>query len=328
MQKAAPAARPAPRAALRSWTPDGARAPIERFIGEVSELTSPLFVVPADRIAVFDHDGTLWSEQPHSFQVLFALDFALTELGRAEGDALPDWASRPWAEKLAKRGRTALSELTPEDLGELLSASQADVTPEDYSARVRSWLELAQHPRFERRYTELSFQPMLELLAVLREHGFSTYIVCGAEAAFMRVFANVVYGVPPERVIGSTRSLHYELEEGVGILRFLAPLESLNDGAEKPKSIQSHIGKRPILAIGNSDGDREMLQFSTLGRPGTLGVLVRHDDEVREWAYDRAANIGKLDVALDEAEAAGWLVVSMKHDFSRIYPFESAPAGP
>ncbi len=276
---------------------------------------------------MFDNDGTLWSEQPLYFQILFALDYVGAELTRKDQKVRPAWVSRPWAQKLAKEGRAALAHFAEKDLLEITAAAQAGVTTEEFSARVRSWLSTARHPRFDRPFTELVYQPMVELLAFLREHGFQTYIVSGGDVSFMRVFSSAVYGVPPEQVIGSNVAMKYEVASGKGAVRFGAQLSHLNDGPEKPVNIERQIGKRPVFIAGNSDGDRQMLEFGTLGRPGTLGLIIHHDDEAREWAYDRASKIGKLDLALDEATTANWLVVSMKTDFVRVYSFASA-AGP
>ncbi len=300
---------------LPSWNDLGAKRALTTFVERVTRTGSPDFVPEADRIAVFDNDGTLWSEMPLYFQAAYIFD-RLRELAPAH----PEWKqTEPFAAALEGNVRSALSGGAPALLA-LAAATHAGVTTEEFRQNVRRWLTTARHPEKNRPYPELVFQPMLEALAYLRANGFTTYIVSGGGIDFMRVFAHEVYDIPPEQVIGSQSRAAYEVRDGTPVLRKLPEIEFVNDGAGKPIGIHQHIGRRPIAAFGNSDGDFEMLEWTTSGPGARLGVLVHHDDAEREWAYDRESDIGRLARGLDEGPGRGWTVVSMKRDWRSIHP--------
>jgi phosphoglycolate phosphatase-like HAD superfamily hydrolase len=284
----------------------------------VTTASSPDFVPSAERIAVLDNDGTLWSEQPTYFQLAFAIDRV-----KALAAQHPEWkTTQPFRAVLENDAKT-LAASGERGILELVMASHADTTSDEFAAIVREWLAGARHPRFDRPYTELVFQPMLELLAHLRANGFQTWIVSGGGIEFLRVFTEQVYGIPPQQVIGSSIETEFRLREGHPVLLRLPKLDFIDDGAGKPVGIHRFIGRRPLAAFGNSDGDLQMLQWTTLAEGPRFGLLVRHTDGEREWAYDRDSAIGRLDAALDEAGRRGWTVVDMKSDWKRIYPFQA-----
>jgi hypothetical protein len=300
---------------LPSWNEGQAKAAIVDFVGRVTTEGGADFVPAAERIATFDNDGTLWSEQPLYFQFVFALDRV-----KALAPQHPEWQTEePFRSVLANdvKGVLAGGEA---GLVKLLAATHAGMTTEEFSAIVTDWLATARHPKLKRPYTELVYQPMLELLAYLRANGFKTYIVSGGGMEFMRTFSERVYGVPPEQVIGSSGKLKFEMRDGGPVLMRLPVIDFVDDKQGKPVGIQKFIGRRPIAAFGNSDGDLQMLQWTTAGDGPRFGLIVHHTDADREWAYDRKSQIGKLDKALDEAKARGWTVVSMKDDWKTIYP--------
>lgn len=299
---------------LPSWNEGDAKAQITAFVTRVTDQGSPSFVPTAERIAVFDNDGTLWVEQPAYTQLQFALDRI-----RALAPQHPDWHERePFRSVLAgdMAGVVATGE---KGILELVMATHAGNTTEEFAAIVQGWIASARHPRFGRPYTELVYQPMLELLAFLRASGFKTYIVSGGGVEFMRPWAETVYGVPPEQVIGSSIKTRFELRDGRPVLLRLPEIDFIDDGPGKPAGINKFIGRRPLAAFGNSDGDLAMLQWATAGAGARLALLVHHDDGEREYVYDRASEIGRLDKALDEALARGWVVVSMRHDWSTLF---------
>ena len=273
------------------------------------------FVPPEERIAVFDNDGTLWAEQSLYFQFTFAFD-RIGELVKQN----PALGQKPAFRAMADKDLAAIARLSEEDLMEAAVATQAGLTNEEYQAVVKTWLAQARHPRFQAPYTSLVYQPQLELLAYLRASGFKTYIVSGGDVAFMRSFAQEVYSIPPEQVIGSSQKAGYELRAGRGVIVYQPALNSLDDGPAKPVNIDLHIGRRPVIAVGNSDGDQQMLEYASTSERRGLQILIHHDDAAREYAYDRQSKIGKLDKALDEAGTRGWLVVSMKADWKVIFP--------
>jgi phosphoserine phosphatase len=277
-------------------------------------------VAPAERIAVFDNDGTLWTEQPMYFQLAFILDRVA-----ALAPAHPEWRTTEPFKSAIARDMAGVAATGEHGLMELMAATHAGMTSEEFAETVRQWLETARHPRFGRRYDELTYAPMRELLAWLRANGFKTYIVSGGGVEFMRVFAESVYGVPPEQVIGSSIQTKYEVRDGGPVFVRLPQLDFVDDKAGKPVGIHKFIGRRPILAFGNSDGDFEMLEYTTSGAGPRLGAIVRHDDAKREYAYDRKSHVGRLDRALDEAARRGWLVVSMESDWRRVYDYGTAP---
>jgi phosphoglycolate phosphatase-like HAD superfamily hydrolase len=301
--------------ALPSWNDGSAKKSIVEFVTSVTTPASRDFVPPAERIATFDNDGTLWSEQPLYFQFLFALDQV-----KLLAPQHPEWKDKePFASLLKGDTKAALSG-GERALLEIIAATHANTTTEEFERRVRDWIATARHPTTQRPYTSMVFQPMLELLAYLRANGFKTYIVSGGGIEFMRPWAESTYGIPPEQVIGSSAKTKFELRNGVPVLVRLADIQFVDDGPGKPVGINQHIGKRPIAAFGNSDGDLQMLQWTCSGSGRRFCLYVHHTDAKREWAYDRGSKIGALDKGLDEASARGWTVVSMKDDWKRIYP--------
>jgi len=305
---------PATADALPSWRNGTAKQTITKFVGDVTREGSPSFVAPAERIAVFDNDGTLWSEQPLYFQFLFMLDQV-----KAAAPGHPEWKSNPAFKALVTKDYPALASHEKELL-QLVAGANSGMTVDEYDKTIRDWLATAQHPKFKRPYTELVYQPQLELLAYLRANGFKTFIVSGGTIEFMRPWAEKVYGIPPEQVIGSSQVVRYELRDGQPTLIRLPKIDFVDDGPGKPVGIYRNIGRKPILAFGNSDGDLQMLQYTASSSGPHLALLVHHDDAAREFAYDRQSKVGKLDKAWDEAVADGWTVVSMKDDWQTIYP--------
>jgi phosphoglycolate phosphatase-like HAD superfamily hydrolase len=300
---------------LPSWNDGAAKQAIIAFVHSVTTTGSKTFVPARDRIAVFDNDGTLWSEQPIYFQVAFALDRIKTLAPQH-----PEWkTTQPFKAVLENDLKTALSG-GEHALMDIIGASHAGMTSEQFSAIVSDWLKTARHPRFKRPYTELVYQPMLEVLDYLRANGFKTYIVSGGGTEFMRVFAEQAYGIPPEQVIGSRIKTEYAVREGQPELLRLPAIEFIDDKEGKPIAINAAIGRRPLMAFGNSDGDFQMLEWTTAGSGPRLGLIVHHTDDEREWAYDRASSIGRLDRGLNEAQARRWIVADMKKDWKAIYP--------
>jgi len=302
---------------LASWNDSAAKARIVAFVKAVSTEGSGDFVAASDRIAVFDNDGTLWAEQPVYFQLLFAVD-RVRELSakRPEWKTLEPFASvlRGDFKSLARGGEKTLMQL--------VMATHAGMTTEEFERTVEDWIATARHPKTGRPYTEMVYQPMLELLAYLRANGFKTFIVSGGGIEFMRPWVERVYGIPAEQVIGSSIRTKYEIRDGKPVLVRLPEIAFIDDKAGKPVGIHQHIGRRPLLAAGNSDGDLQMLQWTVAGKGPRLALIVRHTDGEREWAYDRLSSVGKLDKALDEAGARGWTLVDMKRDWSRVFAFE------
>src|SRR5262245_17840017 len=309
---AAPAADPLP-----SWNDGAAKQSIVAFVAKVTKEGGPAFVPPAERIAVFDNDGTLWAEQPLYFQLLFAIDRI-----QALAPKHPEWKTRePFASLLKGDAKAALAGGEHAVL-EIVNASHSGMTTQEFQAIVEEWLATARHPKPARPYTDFVYQPMLELLAYLRSNGFQTFIVSGGGVEFLRAWAEKVYGIPPEQVVGSSGVTRFELRPTGPVLLKEPKVEFVDDGPGKPSGINRFIGRRPVLAFGNSDGDHQMLQWTAAGSGRRLMGLVHHTDAEREWAYDRESHIGKLDKALDEALAKGWTVVDMKKDWKRVYPFD------
>jgi len=300
---------------LPSWNEGAAKKAIVAFVEKVTKEGTPDFVPVAERIATFDNDGTLWAEQPMYFQLLFALD-------RVEALALqhPEWKdTEPFASLLKGDVKGALAGGEPA-IGRIVMASHAGMTTEEFEKVVKDWIASAKHPKTGRLLTEMVYQPMLELLAYLRANAFRTFIVSGGGIEFMRPWTEKVYGIPPEQVVGSSGKTKFELRDGKPVLVKLPEINFIDDKTGKPVGIQSHIGRRPIAAFGNSDGDLQMLQWTAAGSGPRFALIVHHTDAEREWAYDRESHIGKLDKALDEAAAKGWTVVSMKDDWATIFP--------
>jgi phosphoserine phosphatase len=303
---------------LPSWNEGASKSTILGFVAKVTKESSPDYIPPADRIAVFDNDGTLWAEQPMYFQFLFAVDRM-----KALAPQHPEWKTKePFAALLKGDVEDALAGGERAML-EIVMATHAGMTTEEFEGIVKDWLATAKHPRFKRPYTDLVYQPMLELLDYLRANGFKTFIVSGGGIEFMRPWAETVYGIPPEQVIGSSIKTQFDVRDGKPVLTRLPEINFIDDKAGKPVGIHQHIGRRPIAAFGNSDGDLQMLQWTTGGTGSRLGVIIHHTDADREWAYDRASSIGRLDKALGEAKSYGWTVVSMKDDWKRIFLFEN-----
>ncbi|WPP02205.1 HAD family hydrolase [Pseudomonas sp. HR96] len=303
---------------LASWNDGPAKASITRFVQAVTTEGSQDFVRPGERLAVFDNDGTLWSEQPLYFQLLFALD----EVKR-QAPQHPEWKATQPFKAVLENDRQALAAAGVDGLLKIVAATSTGITSEAFTANAKAWLAQARHPKTGKPYTEMVFQPMLELLDYLRANGFKTYIVSGGEVAFMRAFAEQVYGIPPEQVIGSTFQTRFQPDEGQPSILRLPKLAHNDDGPGKPESIEAIIGRRPILAFGNSDGDLQMLQWTAAGSGKRFAGLVHHTDARREWAYDRQSRVGTLNKALDEANERGWTVVDMARDWKRVYPFEA-----
>jgi len=306
------AARPLP-----SWNDGPSRAAITGFVDDVTSSTSSDYLPPEQRIAVFDNDGTLWSEQPLYFQLLFAIDRV-----KALAPQHPEWKSEePFRSILAGDTPGALAQGKPA-IEKILVATHSGMTTDEFDAIVLAWARTARHPTTGRLYTEMVYQPMLELLDYLEAEGFTTYIVSGGGVGFMRAWASEVYGVPPERIIGSSGRTAYEVRDGQPVLVKQPEIWSIDDGPGKPANIDLHIGRRPVIAVGNSDGDFQMLEWTTAGDGPRLGVLIHHTDAQREWAYDRDSHIGHLARGLDEAPKRNWIVADMAKEWRVIYPFQ------
>jgi hypothetical protein len=300
---------------LPSWHDTAPKQAIVSFVEKVTKEGSPDFVPVAERIATFDNDGTLWCEQPIYVQFRFALDRV-----KALAPQHPEWKTKSPFNKLLSTPKEENVAVSEQELMEVIIAAHAGITTEEFEKVVKDWLATAKHPKTGKLYTEMVYQPMLELLAYLRANGFKTFIVSGGGIEFMRPWTEKVYGIPPEQVIGSSGKLKFEMRDGKPVIMKLPEINFVDDKAGKPVGIQQHIGRRPIAAFGNSDGDLQMLQWTTAGSGARFALLVHHDDEKREWAYDRKSRIGTLDKAWDEAVAKGWTVVSMKDDWNVIFP--------
>jgi phosphoglycolate phosphatase-like HAD superfamily hydrolase len=302
---------------LSSWSDGPTKQSIMAFVAKVTTVGSSDFVPAPERIAVFDNDGTLWSEQPMYFQLFFALDRV-----KALAPQHPEWeTAEPFASLLKGDVQAALSGGEKAIL-DIVMATHAGMTTTEFEQIVTDWVAAARHPKTGKPFTEMVYQPMLELLAYLRENGFKTFIVSGGGIEFMRPWTEAVYGIPPEQVVGSSIKTTFEMREDGPVLVRLPEIDFIDDKAGKPVGIHSHIGRRPIAAFGNSDGDLQMLQWTAAGQGTRLVLLVHHTDAEREWAYDRKSHIGRLDVAIDEARQKGWTVVDMKRDWNVIYPFQ------
>ena len=300
---------------LPSWNDGAAKSAIKTFVRAVTDKSGKSFVPEAERIATFDNDGTLWAEQPIYFQLLFALDRV-----KALAPTHPEWKTKQPFQAALEGDMKALAASGEKGLLTLVMATHAGMTTAEFESIVKQWIATAKHPTTHRPYTRMVYQPMLELLAYLRANGFKTFIVSGGGIEFMRPWTNEVYGVPPEQVVGSSIKTKFEMRHGKPVLVRLPELNFIDDKEGKPVGINEHIGRRPIFAFGNSDGDLQMLQWTAAGGGASFMGLVHHTDAKREWAYDRKSHIGRLDKALDEAKARGWTVVDMKNDWKEIYP--------
>jgi len=302
---------------LPSWNDGPAKQAIVDFVSATTDKTSPKFVPVAERIATFDQDGTLWAEQPMYFQLLFALH----RVG-VLAPQHPEWKDKePFASLLKGDVKGALAGGEPA-IGQIVMATHAGMTTEEFDKIVKDWIASAKHPKTGRLMTAMVYQPMLELLAYLRAKGFKTFIVSGGGVEFMRPWTDKVYGIPPEQVVGSSGKTVFQIRHGVPVLVKQPTINFVNDKAGKPVAIQLHIGRRPIAAFGNSDGDLQMLQWTCSGSGSHFCLYVHHTDAEREWAYDRKSRIGHLEDGLDAAAKGGWTVVDMKQDWKKVFAFE------
>ncbi len=302
---------------LPSWNEGAAKESIVDFVTRVADEDSPDFVPVAERIATFDNDGTLWAEQPMYFQLFFAIDRV-----KALAPEHPEWTTEQPFKAVLEGDMDALAAAGEHGLLELIMATHAGMTTEDFEGIVLQWLVTAKHPTSDRAFTDMVYQPMLELLEYLRANDFKTFIVSGGGIEFMRPWTEAVYGIPPDQVVGSSIKTRFEMREHGPVLVRLPEINFIDDKADKPVAIWRYIGQRPIAAFGNSDGDLQMLQWTAAGDGARFMLYVHHDDVDREWAYDRESHIGRLDKGLEEAEAGGWTVVSMKNDWAQVFPIE------
>jgi hypothetical protein len=302
---------------LPSWNNGSAKKSIVDFVAKVTKEGGEDFVPVAERIAAFDNDGTLWCEYPIPVQLAFALDRV-----KALAPKHPEWKEKQPFKAIIEDDMKSVMATGERGLLEVMMVSHAGMTADEFEVIVKDWIATAKHPRFKRPYTELAYQPMLELLAYLRANGFKTYIVSGGGIEFMRPWVEKVYGVLPEQVVGSSIKVKYELRDGKPVLVRLPEIDFIDDKSGKPVGIHKFIGMRPIMAFGNSDGDFEMLEWTTSAKGPRFGLIVHHTDAEREYAYDRKSALARLDKGLDEAPKRGWVVVSMKNDWKRIFAFE------
>jgi hypothetical protein len=302
---------------LRSWNEGTSKSAIVSFVERVTKEGGPDYVPPSERIAVFDNDGTLWSERPIYFQLYFVIDRV-----KQMAPDHPEWKSQQPFRAVIENDMEALAASGEHGLVELLMATHAGVTTVEFERMVKEWLRTAPHPRFDRPYTDLVYQPMLELLDYLRANGFKTFIVSGGGIEFMRPWAESVYGIPPEQVVGSSIKVEFDMRGDEPVLVRLPEIDFIDDKEGKPVGIHKFIGRRPIAAFGNSDGDLQMLQWTAAGEGARFILIVHHTDAEREWAYDRDSHIGRLDKALDEGRRRGWTFADIKSDWSVVYPFE------
>ena len=301
---------------LASWRDGGAKQAITDFVKRVSQDGSVDFIPPAERIAVFDNDGTLWSEQPFYFQGLFLFDRVRTLVGQH-----PEWKkTQPFQAVIEKDWKT-LSDFGEKGLLELVMATHGGMTTFEFERMVKDWLAHARHPRFKRPYTDLVFQPMVELLSYLRVNGFKTFIVSGGGIEFVRTFSEDLYGIPPEQVVGSSIVTKFEMRSNTPVLVRQPQLNFLDDKEGKPVGINQHIGRRPVMAFGNSDGDLAMFQWVTAGSGPRFIGLLHHTDAEREWAYDKGSPSGRLVHGLEKAKAYGWTIIDMKQEWKRVFSF-------
>lgn len=302
---------------LPSWNDNASKKAIIAFVDAVTRPGSPDFVALEERIATFDNDGTLWVEQPAYAQAFFIADRL-----KALAPLHPEWANQQPMDEVLKSGVAGLRGASEGDLAKLVAVTHAGTTPAAFRDIVVKWLDEARHPRFQKPFNELTYQPMQEVLRYFRQNGFKTYIVSGGGIEFMRAFAEQTYGIPPEQIIGSRVKTIFEMRDGRAQLFREGTIDFIDDKKGKPIAIEQLIGRRPIAAFGNSDGDLEMLQWTTQSGGRRLGVIVHHSDTEREYAYDKQSSVGRLDGALSAAQMDGWTVVDMKQDWKVIFPFE------
>jgi len=300
---------------LPSWNDGNVKSAIIQFVQDISADGEPLFVPQAERIAVFDNDGTLWAEKPIYVQLQFAID-RVKELASLH----PEWKQKQPFKAVLENDLPTILDGGKRALMELILQTHTGNTTEEFSQIVQNWLIASKHPETGRLYTEMVYQPMLELLDYLRNHGFKTYIVTGGGVEFVRPWAEHVYGIPPEQVIGSSIKTEFRLQGDVPKLIRLPEINFINDKEGKPVAINQYIARRPIAAFGNSDGDLQMLQWTAAGSGARFLCIVHHTDVEREWAYDRLSNVGRLDKALDEAQQKKWTIIDIKQDWKNIFP--------
>jgi phosphoglycolate phosphatase-like HAD superfamily hydrolase len=302
---------------LPSWNDGAAKKSITDFVERVTKQGGPDFVPPAERIATFDNDGTLWSEKPVPFQVMFAFDRV-----KALASQHPDWKTKAPFASVLKGDMAGVAATGEKGVLAIVGATHAGMTTDEFRQAVQEWTSSARHPKSGRRYVEMVYQPMIELLDYLRANGFKTFIVSGGGVDFMRPWTERVYGIPPEQVVGSAGKLKLEARDGKPMLIKLPEVDLIDDKEGKPVGIESRIGRRPIAAFGNSDGDLQMLEWTMAGAGPRFALFVHHDDAAREFAYDRADPLQKFDKGWDEAVAKGWTVVSIKDDWKAVYPVQ------
>ena len=306
---------------LPSWNHGPTKQSILDFVAAVTKEGGPDYVAPAERVATFDNDGTLWIEQPIYNQFAFAIDRV-----KAMSNQHPEWKTQEPFASILKGDLKGLAASGEKGMLEIVAATHSGMTTADFNKAVKEWVATAKHPRFKVLYTDLVYQPMIELLDYLRANGFKTYIVSGGGVEFMRAFADKTYGIPPEQVIGSSGVTEYQMWDASPVLIKMPKVLFVDDGPGKPEGIDHLIGRRPIFAFGNSDGDKEMLEWTSAGDGLRFMGIVHHTDAVREYAYDRDSSVGKLDKALDEGVAKGWTIADMKNDWKTIFPpAKSAP---
>ncbi len=302
---------------LPSWNDGETKSAILAYVQGITEEGSANFVPIEDRIATFDNDGNLWSEQPAYFQLFFAIDRV-----KAMADEHPEWKNKQPYKAILENNMDELMKQGEHGLLEIVMATHSGMSSEEFEEEVRNWLATAKHPRFNQPYNALIYQPMLELLEYLRANDFKTFIVSGGGVDFMRVWTEDAYGIPPYQVVGSTIKTEFDYNNGQALIKKMPALDFIDDKEGKPVGINKFIGKRPIFASGNSDGDLQMLQYADSNDYQSFMLYLHHTDEEREWAYDRNSHIGRLDKGLDEATAKGWTIIDMKNDWKTIYPFQ------
>jgi phosphoglycolate phosphatase-like HAD superfamily hydrolase len=299
---------------LASWNEGPAKKAILEFVAAVTDAKGNDYVAPAERIAVFDNDGTLWVEYPIYTQFLFAFDRV-----KALAPQHPEWKTTQPFKGVLEGDMKAVGASGMKGLMEIVMATHSGMTAAEFEQEVSNWLASTSQTKFDRLYTELVYQPQLELLAYLRTNGFKTFIVSGGGIAFMRSISEKTYGIPPEQVVGSSVVAEFQMKGGKPALVRMPKINFINDKAGKPVGIYQHIGRRPILAFGNSDSDMQMIEYTMAGEGRRLGLFVHHTDAEREYAYDRKSHVGTLDKALDQADANGWVIVDMKKDWKSVF---------
>ncbi|HCY82587.1 MAG TPA: haloacid dehalogenase [Xanthomarina gelatinilytica] len=302
---------------LPSWNEGKTKAAIIDYINDVTNKESANFIPEIDRIATFDNDGNLWSEQPAYFQLFFAMD-RVKELAKDH----PEWQNKQPIKAVLENDMKTLIASGEKGIMELIMATHAGITTDEFELLVKNWLETAQHPRFNKPYNQLIYQPMLELLDYLRTNDFKTFIVSGGGIEFMRPWVEEAYGIPKDQVVGSSIATEYDYNNGAPVIRRLSKIDFIDDKAGKPVGINKFIGRKPVFASGNSDGDLQMMQWTDSNPYKSFQLYLHHTDADREWAYDRESHIGQFNKGLDEALEKGWTIIDMKNDWKTIYPFQ------